>query len=92
VRKTDDEELAQLNEELQAAAKAEWEISTGLQRINLRRNPGGQRPQWRWNHTTGKLARKSQAGGIDFWHYYKEIMVVKLIPFAQKCQKCARRP
>jgi transposase len=85
-RKRDDIKLAELNETLEAAARAEWELSTGLRRINLRRNPGGKKPQWRWNRSTGKLVRKSQ-GGIDFWRYYKEIMLAKLIPFAQKCQK-----
>jgi hypothetical protein len=43
-RKKDDLELDQLNKELEAAAKTEWEITTGLQRINLRRNPGGKKP------------------------------------------------
>jgi transposase len=60
-----------------------------MKRLNLRRKPGGRTPQWRWNQSTGKLIRKSQ-GGIDFWRYYKEIMLAKLIPFAQKCQK--KRP
>jgi hypothetical protein len=67
--KRNDIELAELNAMLEATAKAEWELSTGLRRINLRRNPEGKKPQWRWNRSTGKLARKSQ-GGIAFWRYY----------------------
>jgi hypothetical protein len=85
-RKKDDLELAQLNEQLEEAAKAEWEISTGIRRINLR-NPGGKKPQWRWNQSTGKLVRRSQASGIDFWRYSREVMVPKLIPFTLECQK-----
>src|SRR6266516_1580934 len=88
-RKKDDLELAELNEKLEATAKAEWELSSGLRRINLQRNPGGKKPQWRWNGSTGKLVRKSQ-GGIHFWRYYKEVMLPKLIPFAQECKK--KRP
>jgi hypothetical protein len=88
-RKKDDLELAELNEKLKATARAEWELSSGLRRINLRRNPGGKKPQWRWNQSTDKLVRKS-LGGIDFWRYYKEVMLPKLIPFAQECKK--KRP
>jgi hypothetical protein len=72
-RKTIVTELAELNATLGAAAKAEWEITTGARRINLRRNPGGKKPQWKWNQAHGKLVRKWQ-GGIDFWRYYQEIM------------------
>jgi transposase len=85
-RKKDDLELAKLNEQLEITAKAEWELSTALRRINLQQNPRGRKPQWRWNQSTGKLVRKSK-NGIDFWRYYKEIMLPKLIPFAQECQK-----
>ena len=84
-RKKDNLELARLNEQLEEAAKAEWEISTGVRRINLRRNPGGKKPQWRWNQSTGKLVRRSQTSGIDFWRYSREVMVPKLIPFALEC-------
>jgi hypothetical protein len=43
-------------------------------------------PQSRWNQLTSKLIRKSR-GGIDFWRFYKEIMLAKLIPFARECQR-----
>ena len=46
-RKKDDTELAELNATLEPTTKAEWELLTGLRRINLRRNPGGKKPQWR---------------------------------------------
>lgn len=65
-RKKDDLELAELNEKLKATARAEWELSSGLRRINLRRNPGGKKPQWRWNQSTGKLVRKSLGEGDRF--------------------------
>lgn len=85
-RRKNDLELAQLNEELEPIEKARWELETGLNRLNLRRKPGGRKPQWRWNKSTGKLIRKSHRG-IDFRRYKKEIMLPKLIPFAQRCQK-----
>lgn len=84
-RKKDDLKLVKLNEELEPIEKAQWELNTGLRRLDLRPKRG-RRPQWRWNKSTGKLVRKSH-GGIDFWRYYKEIMLPKLIPFAQKRQK-----
>ena len=64
----------------------EWELSSGLRRLNLRQNLRGRKPQWRFTAANGKLVRKSQ-GGIDFWRYYKEVMLTKLIPFAKECQK-----
>jgi hypothetical protein len=44
-RKKDDLELAELNKQLEVTTKAEWELSTALRRINLRRNPGGKKCQ-----------------------------------------------
>jgi hypothetical protein len=81
-RKKDDLEIARLNEELEPIEKAQWEINTGLRRLDLRPKRG-RKPQWRWNESTGKLVRKGQ-GGIDFWRYYKEIILPRLIPFAQR--------
>ena len=52
----------------------------------MRRNLEGKKPQWRWNQKNEKLVRKS-TDGIDFWRYYKEVMLLKLIPFAKKCQE-----
>jgi hypothetical protein len=43
-KKKDDAELAEVNALLEPIAKAEWELSTGLRRINLRRVPGGKKP------------------------------------------------
>ena len=47
--KNDDVELAELNERLEAPAIAEHEHSSSVRRVNLRRTPGGKKPQWRWN-------------------------------------------
>ena len=84
-KKKDDLELTKLNEELEPVEKAQWELNTGLRRLDLRPKRG-RKPQWRWNESNGKLVRNSR-GGIDFWRYYKEIMLPKLIPFAKKRQK-----
>jgi hypothetical protein len=85
-KKKDDDDLTEVNALLEPIAKTEWELSTGLRRVNLRRLPGGKKPQWRWNEKNGKLVRKEK-GGIDFWRYYKEIMIPKFIPFAKECKK-----
>lgn len=44
---------------------ADWKLSTGLRRVNLRRIPSRKKPKWVWNAAHGKLVRKS-SGGIDF--------------------------
>jgi hypothetical protein len=82
-RKRDDTELKALNTTLKPITKAEWELTNGIRRINLRRNSRGPKLRWKWTQLIGKLVRKSVAGGINFWRYYKEIILIKLIPFAQ---------
>lgn len=84
-RKKDDLEIAKLNEGLEPIEKAQWELNTGLRRLDLRPKQR-RKSQWQWNESTGKLVRKGQ-GGTDFWRYYKKVMLSKLIPFAQTQQK-----
>jgi transposase len=68
-RKEADKELIKLNEALEPALKMEWEISTGMRRMNLRRRPSGKKPQWRFTKKNGKLVREGKAGGIDWYRY-----------------------
>ena len=63
-----------------------WELTTGMKRLGLRNKPG-RVPQWRWVKETGKLARESSRGGIDWWRYQTQVLIPKLIPFAKECQK-----
>jgi transposase len=88
-RKQDDEYVAEINVKNEAEAKAKWELTTGIHRLNLRRNPPGKKPQWKWTQANGKFVRRTN-GGIDFVRYYREIMLAKLIPFAKECQQ--KRP
>lgn len=80
--------IERLNEELEPAAKAQWELNTQMARLGLRQKPGRQ-PQWRWNRKHGRLARTSK-GGIDWYAYQTKVLVPKLIPFALACN--AERP
>jgi hypothetical protein len=79
--------LDALNAPHEPAARAEWELSSGLRRINLRRNSGGRTPVWKFNEKTGALVRRATGGGIDWCRYDKLILLDKLLPFAKKCQK-----
>jgi hypothetical protein len=65
LKKKDDRELAQLNEELEKTKRMEWELMSGLERIQLRANRRGRNLQWGWNESAGKLVRNLR-GGIDF--------------------------
>lgn len=80
--------IEQLNRELEPIMRSEWELETGMRRLDLRNKPGRQ-PQWAWNKKTGKLARGS-SGGIDWYRYQTTILLPKLIPFAKQCK--AKRP
>lgn len=82
-----DEELEKLNKELEPQLRAEWEITTAMKRVNLRRRPGGRKPEWRFTEKNGKLVRNSKASGIDWFRYWKLILLPKLIPFAKDCMK-----
>jgi hypothetical protein len=64
-----DKELAELNISLEEELKMNWELSSGVSCINLRRRPPGRRPQWRFNKANGKLIREGKAGGIDWFRY-----------------------
>jgi hypothetical protein len=77
-------EVKKLNLKLEPFAKEQWELSTSMRRINLRRQPAGKKPTWRWNSLTGKLSWSTR-GGIDWYRYQKLILLPKLLPFAQEC-------
>ena len=55
-----------------------------MRRINLRHQPAGPKPRWKFTEKTGKLVRKL-TGGIDWYRYGKFILREKLLPFALKC-------
>ncbi|KAF7575696.1 hypothetical protein PtrM4_073200 [Pyrenophora tritici-repentis] len=80
------DKIAEMNEALEPLMREEWELITGVRRLGLRTKPG-KTPQWRWSRETGKLARGSAHGGIDWWRYQSQILIPKLIPFAKECQK-----
>lgn len=58
-------------------------------KASLRQLPG-RKPQWRWNQKTGKPIRSKGAKEIDLYHYQKEFLAPKLLPFAKDCE--ATRP
>ncbi len=76
-----------LNVELNPEAKAQWELNTDMQRLNLRRRLSGRKPQWKFTKVNGALVKKGKAGGIDWYRYEKEILVKKLLPWAQELKK-----
>jgi hypothetical protein len=86
-RTASEKELMKLNKTFEFHLRAEWEISTATRRINLRRRPGGRKPTWRFTEKNGKLVRDSKTGGIDWFRYWKIILLSKLIPITKECMK-----
>lgn len=82
--------MDEVNKLLEPHCRQEWELATGMRRLNIRRNLGGPKPKWRFSEKTGKLERKASKGGIDWYRYYKVILEGKLLPFAKQCK--AKRP
>jgi transposase len=68
-KKQAQEELDNLNEALEDQLQAEWELVTGIRRLDLRQRKSGPRPKWRFTKANGKLIRDSQTGGIDWYRY-----------------------
>jgi hypothetical protein len=66
-------------------ARCEWELSTAMRRLRLGRNPGGKKPVWKFTAARGAMTRTGKAGGIDAIRYRREVLIPKLIPFAQAC-------
>ena len=54
-----------MNRILEPECKLEWELTTGMRRLDMRRNKGGPKPKWRFTEKTRKLERKASKGGID---------------------------
>lgn len=84
-KKTAIEDLKQMNEANESIAKINWELETGIKRMNLRRKPGGQPPTWKYDKAHGAAVREGKKGGIDWYRYQKEILIKKLLPFAKEC-------
>lgn len=79
-------EIARLNEEAEPAMKMEWELATGIKRLNLRQKTPGKQPVWKFDKSHGAMARDGK-GGVDWYRYRTFVLVPKLIPFAQECKK-----
>src|SRR5580692_2550514 len=54
-------------------------------RLNLHTKPG-RKPEWKWDKQYGKLTW-TNGNGIDWWQYCTKVVLPKLIPFAQECEK-----
>lgn len=74
-----------MNADLEPKLRAEWELTNGVRRINLRGQKPGKMPEWRFTKKTGKLTRSKAKGGIDWYRYNTTILVPKLYPFRQAC-------
>ena len=66
-RKIADQELEALNALREPELRTEWELSTGMQRIDLRHQVPGRKPVWKFTKERGKLVREAKAGGIDWY-------------------------
>ena len=84
-RATAQEEIHKLNEVLESILCQEWELNTYMSRLGLRNKPGS-KPEWKWDKKHGKLTR-TDGKGIDWWQYCTKVVLPKLIPFAQECEK-----
>ena len=79
-------DLARMNADLEPEAKAQWELETAMRRIKLR-NLGGPKPKWKFTAATGKVTISGKKGGITWYRYQKQVLIPKLLKFAQECKR-----
>ena len=79
-------EIEALNLELEPKCREEWELQVGMGRLKLRNGcTPGRAPIFAFTKKTGRLKRDSKSkGGIDWYRYYHEVLIPKLIPFAKE--------
>ena len=63
-------EIDTMNITREQEPKTKPELSTGLRRLRLTRNPGGSKQAWRFDAKAGKLERQ-KGSGIDWYQYWK---------------------
>ena len=85
-KKQAEKDLEERNAELESIMKADWELNTGMARLNLCKK-GGRKPIWRWGKKTGKLVRRKDEAGVDWYRYQTRVLIPKLILFAQEYQQ-----
>ena len=78
-------DLDRMNALLEPEAKEAWELETGMRRMGLR-NPPGQKPKWKFTAETGKITISGKKGGITWYRYQKQVLIPKLLKFAQACK------
>lgn len=86
-KKAATKEVKKWNEDNEKRLKEEWELETAVRRLNIVRNPGGKKPEWKFTAKTGKQVRRKGKGGIDWWRYGRVILEGILLPFAKECQR-----
>ena len=67
MKKTAEDWLRTINNEMESELKSQWELETSMRRVGLR-NKRGVKLKWSFTEKTGKLIRKSK-GGVDFYRY-----------------------
>lgn len=87
-RREAEKKLDDMNRELEPIMKEQWEVTNGMRRLDINRQPPGRRPEWKWCKQTGKLTRGGKGGkGIDWYRHQNEILIPKLLPFAKECME-----
>ena len=58
-----------------------------MQRINIRRQPTGKKPTWKFSQKTSVFVQNAKVESIDWYQYGRVILMKKLISFAKECTK-----
>jgi hypothetical protein len=62
-KKAAQREMNDYNATHEMDARIEWELEITMRRLNIRRNPRGRKPTWKFTAARGAITRKGKAGG-----------------------------
>ena len=82
-RKLANKDLKKINKAIKPICKAKQELNNPMSRLRINRKNPGRIPQQRQTKANGKLTRGNRKG-INQYQYQKQVLLPKLIPFAQR--------
>ena len=78
--------LTNWNNARYAEDKALWQLTKPMERMQLRSNKPGPKPQFRHNEN-GAYVVKDGKGGINWYRHQDEVLKPHLLPFARECME-----
>jgi hypothetical protein len=67
--------------------KVNWELESGIRRLQATSTMPGRKPVFKHDENTGAYILKEGKGGINWYRYQEVILKPLLLPFGKECLK-----